>query len=185
MGNRALIEALTKMYHGLKPSAALKNVILAAADEKLSKFEAMLDAMHKRSSVHSPQISVYSSAFDWPLFASECCQWKLRLGNTYSFFGDSMEGRNWPMVGVVDASGVEYDNVQHHSYHAEAEEVLDDIEKLLKNSDKSLRKLKYFRCGSEKRGWVFHAFVSSQWKHRWNMSEISPEMVISDKKLLT
>jgi len=74
MGNRALIKALTNT--GLNPSVVLKNVILAAAEE-LSRFQAMLVAMGNSSSVCSPLISVYSSAFDWPFFASECFQWNL------------------------------------------------------------------------------------------------------------
>ncbi len=51
MGNRALIKAT-----GLNPSVVLKNVILAAADEELSKFQAMLVAMGNPSSVCSPLI---------------------------------------------------------------------------------------------------------------------------------
>jgi esterase/lipase superfamily enzyme len=181
MGNRALIKVLENT--GSEPSAILENVILAAADENLPKFEAMLAAMHNRSS--GPLISVYSSAFDWPLFASEFFQWKLRLGNTYSFFGGSIRERNWPKVDVVDASGVEYDNVQQHSYHAAAEEVLDDIAKLLKNSDTraecrtdlSCHKLNCANCG-----WVFYAFVSTHWD-RYNIRRYSSGLSVTAKVL--
>jgi len=55
---------------------------------------------------------------------------------------------------VVDASGVKYDNVQQHFYHAEAQEVLDDIEKLLTNLYKRAEscELKQFCYGSAKDG---------------------------------
>jgi hypothetical protein len=58
------------------------------------------------------------------------------------------------MVDVVDASGVKYDNVQQHFYHAEAQEALDDIEKLLTNLYKHAEscELKHFRYGSANDG---------------------------------
>jgi esterase/lipase superfamily enzyme len=146
----------------------LKNVILAAADEELSKFEVMLPEMNKPGSVHRPLISVYSSACDWPLFVSGCINWHLRLGNTVSFFGNhSMRGGDH-MVDVIDASGVRCNSCLKHSYHAEAPEVLDDIQKLLTEHKRAgdrlvIEPLRHMSGQVGHGEWVFHAFVPSWW----------------------
>lgn len=178
MGNRALIKALTKPgwnpLHDKELShrrGVLKNVILAAADEKLRKFEGMLREMNNLDRVCCPLISVYSSACDWPLFLSGYINWKLRLGNTVSHFGKhSMRKCDHHMVDVIDASGVRCDSLLQHSYHAEAPEVLDDIQKLLTEHKRARdRPDMEPLCHNSGQGeWVFHAFVPSWWDHRFN-----------------
>ncbi|CAM6010966.1 unnamed protein product [Sphagnum balticum] len=139
MGSRALIEALTKLSGGndkvfLQRRPVLKNVILVAADEGLSKFEDMLNKMNNGNSVPEPLISVYSSTRDRALYASALFQRCSRLGSTFSFFvKHSMRGRD-RMVDVIDATGVFNHNILGHSYHAKAPEVLTDIQNLLRDS---------------------------------------------------
>jgi esterase/lipase superfamily enzyme len=165
MGNRALIEALKELWWYPEPfhrTEVLKNVILAAADENLRKFEVMLREMNG-DPVRCPLISVYSSACDWPLFLSGYINWKLRLGNTLSLFGHhSMRRCYYDMVDVIDASGVRCDSPLQHSYHAEAPEVLDDIQKLLTGQKRAGERpvIEPLRHNS---GQVFHACVPSWW----------------------
>ncbi|CAM6004343.1 unnamed protein product, partial [Sphagnum balticum] len=138
MGNRALLEALAES--GWNPMrnrrfqwrAVLKNVILAAADEELSKFESMLRETHRQGAIHRPIISVYSSRRDKALKVSGFLNWRYRLGDTRSLL------RRHPMrvgdniVDVIDTSGVD-DSYLKHSYYAEVHAVLDDIQNLLRN----------------------------------------------------
>jgi len=177
MGNRALIEAFTMPLWKTPPykerfkelvyqRGVLKNVILAAADETLSKFEEMLEdrlpKMNKPDLVHRPLFSVYSSACDWPLFVSGYINWHLRLGNTVSLFGNDSMRIGEHMVDVIDASGVRCNSRLQHSYHAEATEVLDDIQNLLTEHQPAGQRpvIKPLRHNS---GQVFHACVPSWW----------------------
>jgi esterase/lipase superfamily enzyme len=176
MGNRALIEALTihwsEPWHSkhrfklVHQRGVLKNVILAAADETLKKFEDMLSEMN---SVHRPLISVYSSACDWPLIVSGYVNWHLRLGNTVSLF-DKPSRQRWDhMVDVIDASGVGCDSRLKHSYHAEATEVLDDIQNLLTEHQRAGDRPVITPFLHNSSGHVFHACVPSWWdKSRFN-----------------
>ncbi len=144
------------------------NVILAAADENVPKFESMLGKMNNLDPVDCPLISVYSSACDWPLFLSGYINWHLPLGNTVSlFFNHSM--RRWDhMVDVIDASGVRCDSHLQHSYHAEAPEVLDDIQKVLTEHKRAVDRpfIERLRHNSQQGEWVFHAFVPTWWEKR-------------------
>ncbi|CAK9275703.1 unnamed protein product [Sphagnum jensenii] len=180
MGNRALIAAMSACPYEERRRKALvdkkgvlKNVILAAADETLENFEVMLQGMLPKSnrpdSVPRPLISVYSSACDWPLFVSGYINWHSRLGNTDSLFGNhSMLRCDQHMVDVIDASGVRCDSPLQHSYHAEAPEVLDDIQKLLtehkRAGDRPCIGRLCHNCGQGE--WVFHAFVPRWWEKR-------------------
>ncbi|CAK9879321.1 unnamed protein product [Sphagnum jensenii] len=140
MGNRALIKALTpgERQKPFQKKSRFKNVILAAADEKRCKFEAMLQAMYpewrnatgsETERAENPLISVYSSTEDLALRTSEILHREIRLGNTNSL----REMLEWEdAVDVVDASGVLCAGTQH-SYHAEVSNVLDDIQYLLTN----------------------------------------------------
>ncbi|CAM6000272.1 unnamed protein product [Sphagnum balticum] len=175
MGNRALIAAMSERpyeEHRLKAlvdkKGVLKNVILAAADETLENFEVMLQGMLPKSnrpdSVPRPLISVYSSACDWPLFVSGYINWKLRLGYSESLFGKhSMRKCDHYMVDVIDASGVRCNSFRQHSYHAEAPEVLNDIQKLLTEHNRAGERpvIKPLLHDS---GRVFHAFDPSWWE---------------------
>lgn len=175
MGNRALVAAMSERPYEeqrlkalVDKKGVLKNVILAAADETLENFEVMLQGMlpklNRPDSVPRPLISVYSSACDWPLFVSGYINWKLRLGYTESLFGKhSMRKCDNYMVDVIDASGVRCNSFRQHSYHAEAPEVLNDIQKLLTEQNRAGERpvIKPLLHDS---GLVFHAFDPSWWE---------------------
>jgi esterase/lipase superfamily enzyme len=189
MGNRALIAAMSKRPYGeqrlkalVDKKGVLKNVILAAADETLENFEGMLQGMlpkwywqalvpkwYWQASVPRPLISVYSSACDWPLFVSGYINWHSRLGNTDSLFGNhSMRRCDQHIVDVIDASGVRCNSPLQHSYHAEAPEVLDDIQKVLTEHKRAVDRpfIERLRHNSQQGEWVFHAFVPTWWEKR-------------------
>ncbi|CAM6033200.1 unnamed protein product [Sphagnum compactum] len=167
MGNRALIKALRRPgwedYDELvHRKGVLKNVMLAAADEAPHKFQRMLqDVFPENISVHSPIISVYSSACDWPLFVSGYINWDLRLGNTVSLFNSLYEPG--PRVDVIDASGVGCNSRLKHSYHAEAREVLDDIQNLLTNYHRAQDR-PVIQPFLHRHGQTFHACDPEWWK---------------------
>ncbi|CAK9232068.1 unnamed protein product [Sphagnum troendelagicum] len=173
MGNRALIEALTqpgwnplRNEESSRRRGVLTNVILAAADEVLDKFQEMLPEMDRQNSVHRPVISVYSSACDRALFASARLNWCcLRLGYTKSLFRDhSMRAIPDSMVDVIDASGVPYDNSLQHSYYAEVPAVLYDIKNLLANDRREQNRLpQLIHRYPPHPDWNFYAFVPEWW----------------------
>jgi esterase/lipase superfamily enzyme len=180
MGNRALVAAMSERPYEeqrlkalVDKKGVLKNVILAAADETLENFEVMLQGMlpklNRPDSVPRPLISVYSSACDWPLFVSGYINWHSRLGNTDSLFGNhSMRRCDQHIVDVIDASGVRCNSPLQHSYHAEAPEVLDDIQKVLTEHKRAVDRpfIERLRHNSQQGEWVFHAFVPTWWEKR-------------------
>jgi esterase/lipase superfamily enzyme len=181
MGNRALLEALAgprwnpMRNRHFQWRAVLKNVILAAADEKRSKFESMLSETHRQGAIHRPIISVYSSLRDRPLHVPGFVNWRYRLGDTRSLL------RRHPMrvgdniVDVIDTSGVRYDSFRRHSYYAEAHAVLDDIQNLLRNDhhaqcrvqNPQIHKLTH-QCPSLP-DWDLYAFEPAELSRRYSM----------------
>jgi len=145
MGNRALIKALQgiqpKNDSLPQPMGSLTNVIFAAADETRTEFENMVTSLRRgtEGAKVPPRITVYSSICDIALHTSKMLHWKVRLGDTRSFFERPNREDNSPDVvednspDVVDASGVDASRV-HHSYYGDVPEVIRDIQELLTSS---------------------------------------------------
>jgi esterase/lipase superfamily enzyme len=171
MGTRALINALkdqgqTKAKETKGKGERLRNVILAAADAQRCKFEAMLQVMYpedaKGKVPQRPIISVYSSAHDSALRISKWLNWEIRLGDTYSL----LEMKKWEnKVDVVDATG-ERCAGSRHSYHAEVQDVLNDIQELLTNSRRAKEsevRRSIIKEVASKDKLTFHAFDEDWW----------------------
>ncbi|EFJ30800.1 hypothetical protein SELMODRAFT_409454 [Selaginella moellendorffii] len=130
MGNRALIAALDKVLTDVETAAPLRNVILAAADERRRCFEKLVDSAAKHK--QGPHFTVYCSFVDVALRASRAANWRTPLGDIRSYLQlDDQSLLKLNNVDTIDVTGMDL-NTLHHSYYGDVPEVLQDIHQLLK-----------------------------------------------------